>query len=110
MMTDPKTWPLVAGFLAAALWLASAVFSFAALRVNLDVTAPPGYDRDHIGILLGTDGNGRPAFSINGMTPPTKNEWLQYQRTAFRHGAIAAAINGTAAVFACIAAFLAFVI
>jgi hypothetical protein len=110
MMTDPKILSLVAGLFAAALWLASAVCSFAALRVTLDVKAPPGYDRDHVGILIGTDGNGRPAFSINGMAPPTKNEWLQYQQAAFRHGARAALLNGTAALFACIAAFLAFVI
>jgi hypothetical protein len=109
-MIDMQAWSLFLGIAAAVAWLASAACSFLLLRVKLDISAPQGYDQNHIGILLGSTDDGKPAFSINGMSPPSKDAYLNYQRQLSFWNGWAASLNGLAAIMACGAAMLAFVI
>jgi hypothetical protein len=105
-----QAWSLILGIAAACAWLASAICSFFLLRIKLDVSAPPGYDRDTIGIRIGSTADGKPAFTVNGMSPPSKDAYLIYQRQLSFWNGWAASLNGLAAIMACAAALLTFVI
>lgn len=104
-MIDWQTWSLLLGAAAGGAWLASAVCSFFSLQVKLDISAPPGY-----GDNVGTKDDGKPAFTLNGMSPPTKAAYFDYQRQVSFWNFWAASLNGLAALLACGAALAAFVV
>ncbi len=90
-------------------WFISALYSFFALRIKLDLSAPNNYNQDDIGIKMGTDENGEPAFTINGITPPTQRALTDYQKSVSLRNMLSSVFNGIGAILACSAAYTTYI-
>ncbi len=97
---------LVFGFLAATLWLLSAFTSVWAMRAKLDLGSGPATG-DGVGVRVSASVDGEGEVIVNGIRVPSFGALSRYQQAVSYRNAIAAALNGSAALSALAAAYFA---
>jgi len=104
MSPEKLSWTF--GLVAAALWLLSAGASVWAMQAKLDLGAGPA-DGDGIGVSVSTTEDGHGEVLVNGIRVPSFGALSRYQRSVSMRNAVAAGLNGAAALSALGAAYFA---
>lgn len=76
------------------------------MSAKLDLGAGP-HKGDGIGVRVSTTSDGKGEVLVNGIKVPSFGQLSRYQRAVSRRNAVAAALNGFAALSALAAAYLA---
>lgn len=94
------------GYTSGFLWLCSSAAWLWSAYTPIPVTrSPSSSDFEGIALVSGEPGNGGGMF-INGMRPPSANEFFEYQRKVLFRNFFAAATSAAAAICACGAVYL----